>query len=77
MLQEKLQSWLVSRIGIVDWAWGGVGTGGLVDGWELHFPSVGCGREERERFLGIRLHFRLQHDYKFSCFSGTTLVFII
>ena len=31
MLQEKLQSWLVSRIGIV-LAGPGVGVGGMVDG---------------------------------------------
>lgn len=49
MLQEKLQSWLVSRIGIVP-AGPGVVVGGMVDGWELHSPSVGCGKV---RFLGV------------------------
>lgn len=61
MLQEKLQSWLVSRIGIVLAGPGRGGTGGMVDGREPHSPSAGCGRV---RFLG-GLHYRYQNDYKF------------
>lgn len=49
MLQEKLQSWLVSRIGIV-LAGAGVGVVGMVDGWDSHSPSAGCGRV---RLLGV------------------------
>lgn len=44
MLQEKLQSWLVSRIGIVPAGPGGLGGGG--GGW----LAAGCGRV---RLLGV------------------------
>lgn len=48
MLQEKLQSWLVSRLGIAGWAWGGDWWDG---GWlGAVFSSVGCGTV---RFLAL------------------------
>ena len=72
MLQEKLQSWLVSRIGIVLAGPGG-GGGGMVDGWELFSPSVGCGRV---RVLGDdTIDFKMTTN--FSCFSGTAIASII